>query len=82
MAYWGAAMTYNHPFWDAPTSNDLSAAWALVQALKDEGIDRLQIPFGSLALVVLLGGIAGVIAAILPARRAAKLDILRAIVTE
>jgi putative ABC transport system permease protein len=56
--------------------------WALVQALKDEGIDQLQIPFGSLALVVLLGGIAGVLAAILPARRAAKLDILRAIVTE
>ena len=27
LAYWGAAMTYNHPFWDAPTSNDLAAAW-------------------------------------------------------
>jgi len=22
MAYWGAAMTYNHPFWDAPTQTD------------------------------------------------------------
>ena len=31
MAYWGAAMTYNHPFWDPPTNEDLSAAWALVQ---------------------------------------------------
>ena len=31
MAYWGAAMTYNHPFWDAPTREDESAAWALVQ---------------------------------------------------
>ena len=31
MAYWGAAMTYNHPFWDAPTQEDESAAWALVQ---------------------------------------------------
>jgi len=31
MAYWGAAMTYNHPFWDPPTKEDLSAAWALVQ---------------------------------------------------
>jgi tetratricopeptide (TPR) repeat protein len=31
MAYWGAAMTYNHPFWDAPTQGDESAAWALVQ---------------------------------------------------
>ena len=31
MAYWGAAMTYNHPFWDPPSNEDLSAAWALVQ---------------------------------------------------
>ena len=31
MAYWGAAMTYNHPFWDAPTREDESAAWALVE---------------------------------------------------
>src|SRR5436190_16438747 len=31
MAYWGAAMTYNHPFWDPPTRADELAAWALVQ---------------------------------------------------
>jgi tetratricopeptide (TPR) repeat protein len=31
MAYWGAAMTYNHPFWDAPSAADETAAWALVQ---------------------------------------------------
>jgi hypothetical protein len=31
MAYWGAAMTYNHPFWDAPTPEDLKAAWAHAQ---------------------------------------------------
>src|SRR5215472_12569588 len=31
MAYWGAAMTYNHPFWDAPTQEDEQSAWALVQ---------------------------------------------------
>ena len=31
MAYWGAAMTYNHPFWDAPTPKDEAAAWAYVQ---------------------------------------------------
>ena len=31
MAYWGAAMTYNHPFWDPPTPADEAAAWALVQ---------------------------------------------------
>ena len=31
MAYWGAAMTYNHPFWDAPSRDDLAAAWGHVQ---------------------------------------------------
>ena len=31
MAYWGAAMTYNHPFWDAPSATDETAAWGLVQ---------------------------------------------------
>jgi hypothetical protein len=31
MAYWGAAMTYNHPFWDAPSQADETAAWALIQ---------------------------------------------------
>src|SRR5271154_1250737 len=31
MAYWGAAMTYNHPFWDPPSQVDETAAWGLVQ---------------------------------------------------
>ena len=31
MAYWGATMTYNHPFWDPPSQADEKAAWALVQ---------------------------------------------------
>lgn len=31
MAYWGQAMTYNHPFWDAPPQADETAAWTLVQ---------------------------------------------------
>jgi len=31
MAYWGAAMTYNHPFWDDPSPEDEAAAWADVQ---------------------------------------------------
>jgi len=31
MAYWGDAMTYNHPFWDAPTAAEEAAAWASVE---------------------------------------------------
>jgi putative ABC transport system permease protein len=33
-------------------------------------------------VVVVLAALAGVVAAVLPARRAARLDVLRAIVTE
>jgi hypothetical protein len=47
LAYWGAAMTYNHPFWDAPTAADLSAAWALVQdglrTASDTGRERMYL---------------------------------------
>jgi tetratricopeptide (TPR) repeat protein len=31
IAYWGAAMTYNHPFWDPPSQSDEMAAWTLVE---------------------------------------------------
>jgi putative ABC transport system permease protein len=56
--------------------------WALVRALRDEGIDQFTVPFGTLLIVIVLAALAGVVAAVLPARRAAKLDVLRAIVAE
>jgi putative ABC transport system permease protein len=56
--------------------------WAVVEALKDEGISEFAPPGGQLFLVVIIGGIAGVIAAIFPARRAAKLDVLKAVTYE
>jgi putative ABC transport system permease protein len=56
--------------------------WALVLSMKDQGISEFSIPLLSLATVVVLAGLAGVAAAILPSRRAAKLNILRAIVSE
>jgi putative ABC transport system permease protein len=56
--------------------------WAMVQALRDEGISVLSIPGGQLAVYVLLAGLAGVLAALLPARRAAKLNVLEAIAYE
>jgi putative ABC transport system permease protein len=60
----------------------LFLGWAMVRALKDQGIEVFHVPVTSLALVVLLGGLAGMVAAVLPSRRAANLDILRADVTE
>jgi putative ABC transport system permease protein len=56
--------------------------WALVLAMKNQGITVFSIPVLSLAIVVVLAALAGVAAAILPSRRAAKLNILRAIVSE
>jgi len=56
--------------------------WALVLALKNQGITMFSLPVLSLVIVVLLAALAGVAAAILPRRQAAKLNILRAIVSE
>jgi putative ABC transport system permease protein len=56
--------------------------WAVVEALKDQGITEFAPPGLQLLLVVLLGGFAGVLAAVVPARRAAKLDVLRAVTIE
>jgi putative ABC transport system permease protein len=56
--------------------------WALVEALADEGITELAIPGGQLLLYVVLAALAGVAAAVPPARRAARLNVLEAIGTE
>jgi putative ABC transport system permease protein len=53
--------------------------WAVVHALRSEGVSVLSVPFGLLAIVAVLAALAGVVAAAGPARRAAKLDVLRAI---
>ncbi|WP_239396804.1 ABC transporter permease [Frankia sp. CiP3] len=55
--------------------------WALTLALKDQGINAFAYPLGTIVTVVIIGGLLGVLAAIFPARRAAKMDILRAIAT-
>jgi putative ABC transport system permease protein len=56
--------------------------WALQQALADVGIDRLAIPVGQLVVMLIVAALIGVVAAIWPARRAAKLNILEAITYE
>ncbi len=55
---------------------------ALQRAIADQGVDVLAIPWLQLGLFVLLAAVAGVLAAVLPARRAARLDVLRAIGAE
>ena len=56
--------------------------WALVLAMKTQGITEFSVPVLTLVIVVVLAGLAGAAAAIWPSRRAAKLNILRALVTE
>ena len=56
--------------------------WAVVRALADEGIDTLTVPVGSLLIVTGIAAFAGAMAAVLPARRAARLDVLKALVME
>ena len=56
--------------------------WAMVQALRSQGITTLTVPAGQLVVYILIAALFGVIAAILPARRAARLDVLAAISTE
>ncbi len=56
--------------------------WALQQALAPQGFTELGIPGGQLVVYVLLATLLGVLFAILPARRAAKLNVLEAIAYE
>ncbi len=53
--------------------------FAIVRTLEDDGLGSFAIPFGQLGVWVALAALAGVIAAIGPARKASRLDILRAI---
>ena len=56
--------------------------WGLQRALEPEGVTELRIPVDRLALDVVAAAVAGVLAAVLPARRAARLDVLDAIAYE
>ena len=60
----------------------IGGAWAIVQALADEGITHVVVPTGRIAVIVACAVLAGVIAAAGPARRAARLDVLIAVATD
>jgi putative ABC transport system permease protein len=55
---------------------------ALSQALADEGIKEISIPGLQIALYVALAAVAGVLAAVGPARSAAKVDVMKAVVAD
>ena len=55
---------------------------ALSRALEDEGITGISVPVPQIAIYVVLAAVAGVLAALGPARSAAKVDVLKAVVTD
>jgi putative ABC transport system permease protein len=57
-------------------------SWAVVTALGREGLDRFAVPPAPLVVIVLAAALLGVVASILPARRAARLPVLEAISVE
>jgi putative ABC transport system permease protein len=60
----------------------IAFGWALVTSAKSEGLEVLAIPWGKVAGILLIAAIAGIVSAILPARRAARIDVLHAIASE
>jgi putative ABC transport system permease protein len=56
--------------------------WALVSALDEQGLTVFRIPYGSLSIIVVLAAAAGMVAAIGPSRRAAKLNVLKAVISD
>nr|WP_216654450.1 ABC transporter permease [Nocardioides sp. zg-DK7169] len=54
----------------------------LMRALRDEGLEVISVPVVQLVVFLALAVVVGVLAAVLPARRAARLDVLTAIATD
>jgi len=53
--------------------------WAIIEALHDEGFTKFSAAPVQLLVIVVIGGFSAVLAALLPARRAARLNVLEAI---
>jgi putative ABC transport system permease protein len=64
------------------TTIGLGFAWTLVHAMKNQDLNTFAVPVHQLGLIVLAAAVAALVAAALPARRAARLDVLKAISNE
>jgi putative ABC transport system permease protein len=60
----------------------VGGAYGIVEALESEGVTQLVVPGPRLAVIVALAGLAGVVAATAPARRASRLDVLEALAAD
>ena len=59
----------------------VGGAWGITKALADEGVSTFVLPSGQMVVIVGLAVLAGVLAALGPARRAGRLNVLEAIAT-
>ena len=57
----------------------LGLGWLTVQALPDSFASAIAVPWAQVIVLVVVAGIAGLIAALLPARRAGRMNVLAAI---
>ena len=55
--------------------------WATVRAMADQGIDTLSVPAVRLVVIMAIAVLAGLLAALMPARRASRLQVLEALAT-
>jgi len=55
---------------------------AVVRALNDDGIDQIVLPWDRMAIYLALAALVGVLAAVLPSIKAARLNVLQAIAHE
>ena len=60
----------------------VGGAWGITKALADEGVSTFVLPSGQMVVIVGLAVLAGVLAALGPARRAGRLNVLEAIATQ
>ena len=56
--------------------------WLGVRVLRDEGLDTFSIPTEQIAIAVVVMLVAGVLASVIPARRASQVEVLRAVTIE
>ncbi len=63
------------------TTLGLALGWIVVEAFRDEGLEAFEVPVASIGYFIGFAVLVAAIAAVWPARRAAKADILDAIAT-
>jgi putative ABC transport system permease protein len=60
----------------------LLGGWGVVRALRDEGFGVFEVPVGTLIVLVVLAGLVGLTAALIPAWRASRMKVLDAVSIE